>query len=127
MKRIVLWLALALLPLTALAVEDPAGLERLKKGAESGDAEAMLELGILYEFGFRMRDHNAPALAWYRLAGEAGNAKAGGRYEALRVKASPKEIEEANKLYTEYSSLVRKPPPAAPPVDTPAAAPAATQ
>src|SRR4051812_16528114 len=96
------WLCMGLAPL-ALAVEDPAGLEQLKKTAESGDNEAMLELGILYEYGFRLQDHNAPALAWYRLASEAGNAKAGARHDALRAKLTAAEMDEANKLYAEYA------------------------
>lgn len=116
-----LLLAVATLPATAAQVEDPTGLENLRKGAESGDAEAMLELGILYEFGYRMPDNKAPALAWYRLAAEAGNSKAAIRQEALRPSMSPKEVEDANKLYTEYAASVRKPAPAD---TTPAASPA---
>lgn len=114
MKRMVLWCLLALAPVLASAAppaEDPAGLDQLRKAAESGDAEAMLELGILYEFGFRMPDNKAPALAWYRLAAESGSAKAGARQDALRGKMAGKELEEANKLYAEYSATVRKPAP----------------
>jgi TPR repeat protein len=113
MKRITLWLCLLLVPALALAApEDPAGLEQLRKAAESGDAEAMLELGILYEFGFKMPDNKAPALAWYRLATESGSAKAGARQDALRGKMAGKELDEANKLYAEYAAAVRKPAPA---------------
>jgi TPR repeat protein len=108
-----LLLALLAAPVGAAQVEDPAGLENLRKTAESGDAEAMLELGILYEFGYRMPDNKAPALAWYRLAAEAGNPKASGRAEAIRAGMSPAEIEQANKLYTEYGASVRRPAPAA--------------
>jgi len=113
MKRIVLWCLLALAPalVSAASVEDPVGLDQLRKAAESGDAEAMLELGILYEFGFKMPDNKAPALAWYRLAAESGSAKAGPRQDALRGKMAGKELEEANKLYAEYSAAVRKPAP----------------
>lgn len=123
MKRIIFWLCLTLMPMLALAAEAPAGLEQLRKQAESGDAEAMLELGILYEFGFRMADHKAPALAWYRLAAESGNAKAGARQDALRSKMAGKDLDESNKLYTEYAASVRKP--ASAPVAPAAAVPAA--
>ena len=133
MKRIVLWCLLALAPILVLAApgEDPASLEQLRKAAEGGDAEAMLELGILYEFGYRMADNKAPALAWYRLAAESGSAKAGPRQDALRGKMAGKELEEANKLYAEYSAAVRKPAPpkaaeqpaAAVPTTVPAPAP----
>ncbi|GEM_PF-1218995 len=127
MKRITLlacavWTCAALcLPIAATAVEDPAGLEQLRKGAEGGDGEAMLELGILYEFGYRMQDHNAPALAWYRMATDAGNAKANARHEALRAKAAAKDLDEANKLYAEYTLTVKKSGPGVP--VTPAAMP----
>jgi len=119
MKRIALsLLLLTMSPATSFAatVEDPVGLQQLRATAESGDREAMLELGILYEFGYRMQDHNAPALAWYRIAAEAGNAKAGARHDALKAKMSANEIEEANKLYAEYVAGLRKtaPSPAAP-------------
>ncbi len=117
MKRIIVWLCIAMLPATAIAaaVEDPTGLEHLRAQAQQGDVEAMLELGILYEFGFKMQEHNAPALAWYRLASEAGNAKAYTRQDALKSKISAKEAEEANKLYAELAASVRRPAPAIPP------------
>src|SRR5687768_9441454 len=99
------WIMLCLLvPVLALAApEEPAGLDQLRKAAESGDAEAMLELGILYEFGFSMPDNKAPALAWYRLAAESGNAKASARQDALRAKMAGKELDDANKLYADYT------------------------
>jgi TPR repeat protein len=107
-----LLLALLAAPVGAAQVEDPAGLENLRKDAGTGDAEAMLELGILYEFGFQMPDNKPPALAWYRLAAEAGNAKAAARGEAVRASMSPAEVEQANKLYGEYAAGVRRPAPA---------------
>ncbi len=114
MKRTMLWLLLLMvLPVGATQVEDPVGLEQLRKTAESGNVEAMLELGILYEYGFKMPDNKPPALVWYRLAAEAGNAKAGARHDALKGSMSGKEIEEANKLYTELSATIRKPAPRA--------------
>jgi TPR repeat protein len=127
MKHIALWCCLVLIPAFASAapVEDPASLEQLRKAAEAGDAEAMLELGILYEFGFRMPDNKPPALAWYRLAAESGSTKAGARQDALRGKMAGKELDEANKLYAEYSSTLRKPAPAKAPEQTPSASPPA--
>ena len=112
-----LLVALLATPVGAAQVEDPAGLENLRKAAETGDAEAMLELGILYEFGYQMPDNKPPALAWYRLAAEAGNPKATARMEVIRGGMSPAEIEQANRLYGEYAASVRRP---APPATTPA-------
>jgi len=108
-----LLLALLAAPVGATQVEDPAGLENLRKAAEGGDADAMLELGILYEFGYQMPDNKPPALAWYRLAAEAGNPKAAARAEAVRGGMSPAEIEQANRLYGEYAASIRRPAPAA--------------
>jgi TPR repeat protein len=108
------WLLAALLAFTvAAAAEDPANLEQLRTSAQRGDHEAMLELAILYEYGFRLKDHNPPALAWYRLAAEAGNTKAGARHDALKAKMSAKELDEASKLYAEYAAGLRRPAPAA--------------
>lgn len=111
MRRITSFLFLTWLPV-ALAVQasDANGLESLRKNAESGDVDAMLEVGILYEFGFRMSDNKAPALAWYKMAAENGNPKADARQNALRATMSEKEVSEAERLYAEYSNTVRKAP-----------------
>jgi TPR repeat protein len=82
--------------------QDLATLERLREQAWRGDAEAQLEMGILYEFGFRMPNNKAPALAWYRLAAEHGNAKAAARRDALRAGMTPPELEEAQRLYEQW-------------------------
>ena len=107
-----LLLALLAAPVGAAQVEDPAGLENLRQAAATGDAEAMLELGILYEFGYQMPDNKPPAVAWYRLAAEAGSARAAARGEAVRATMSPAEVEQANRLYAEYAAGIRRPAPA---------------
>jgi TPR repeat protein len=124
MKRLILWSMLALLPSMAMA-EDQPGLEELRSLAVTGDAEAMLELGILYEYGFRMPNNKPPALAWYRLAAENGSAKASSRHELLKSGMSGSELEESSRLYAEYAAMRKSgvvPAPA--PVSTPVSAPA---
>jgi len=72
-----------------------ADLDHIKRSAEAGDAEAQLELGILFEYGFRLKDNEIPALTWYSISANQGNAKAAKLRDALMGKMNPKEIEEA--------------------------------
>ncbi len=102
----------------ALATDDPAGLEQLRQAAEAGKIDAQLELGILYEYGFRKPDHLVPALSWYLRAAESGDADAARRRDALMAKLKPAEVEEAKRL------AQASPPPAAMPKAEPEAAPA---
>ena len=81
--------------------QNPAGLDQLRVNAEAGNVDAMLEIGILYEFGFHMADNKAYALAWYRLAAENGSAQAVERENLLKSSSNTKEIENANRFYDE--------------------------
>lgn len=47
-----------------------------KKGAENGDAEAQLTLGIMYDFGQGVPQNYTEALKWYRQSAGKGNAVA---------------------------------------------------
>lgn len=85
----------------APAQEDPRGLEQVRAAAEAGDADAQLQLGILYEYGFRKPDHLVPALSWYLRAVDGGNAAAVQRRDALLAKLKPDEIEQAKRLAKE--------------------------
>lgn len=113
---LVLWIAIAT---PVLATDDPAGLEQLRAAAEAGKADAQLELGILYEYGFRKPDHLVPALSWYLRAAESGQADAARRRDALMAKLKPDEIDEAKRLAQVKLSAVP-----APKVEEPAATPA---
>jgi TPR repeat protein len=66
--------------------------------ARAGDPEAQLEMGILYEYGFFLSENKAPALAWYSLAAEQGNAKAAKLRDKLQASMSPAEIQQAGEL-----------------------------
>ncbi len=63
--------------------------------AQAGDAEAQLEMGILYEFGFYMEGNRIPALAWYMLAAKQGNAMATARRDLLLTRMAQADIEQA--------------------------------
>ena len=73
-------------------------LKEFRPLADQGDAEAQLNLGDLYHFGFL---DNKEAAKWYRLAAEQGNAEAqsnlGLMYE--NGQGVPQDYQEAVKWY----------------------------
>lgn len=87
-----------------------ADLDHIKQAAENGDAAAQLELGILFQYGFNYKDNEVPALTWYTLSANQGNAKAARLRDALIGKMTSKEVEEAMEQVKSY-----KPPAAAAP------------
>jgi len=115
-------LTFALVALFA-AVPARADLDRIRAAAEAGDAEAQLELGILFQYGFNYKDNEIPALTWYMLSANQGNAKAASLRDTLRAKMSEKEIQEAAEQVAQYKpkgspvpyETLREPAPAAPP------------
>ncbi len=84
--------AALLLPLSAGA---GTGLTEISAAARQGDAEAQLELGILYEFGYGMADNQIAALAWYILAAQQGHAKAAVRRDILKKRLPQSDIDKA--------------------------------
>ncbi|HYA38965.1 MAG TPA: hypothetical protein VEI74_11930 [Candidatus Methylomirabilis sp.] len=115
------------------AAQDEASLDQLRQAATEGNAEAQLEIGILYEFGYNMPKNNVTALAWYLRAAEQGNVLAIARRDQLKSKMTPEDIEASQKL---SAGLVTNkpeqagapptetaPPPAAPAKETPPSAP----
>ncbi len=105
-----------------LAAEDPEQLKSLKQAAESGDVGAQYEVGVLYEFGFRMKTHLIPALAWYMVAADNGDARAIKRRDHLMSQLTPEQVEEAKRYRAGLS--VKKPAAAKPAEDQPAPEPA---
>ena len=102
---LLLCLASASLP----AAEDPEQLKSLKQAAESGNISAQYELGVLYEFGYRMKTHMIPALAWYMVAADNGDARATKRRDYLMAQLTPEQVEEAKRLRGTLGA--KKPPP----------------
>ncbi len=94
-----------------------AGLDEIRAGADKGDAEAQVELGVLYEFGFGMPNNEVVALAWYLLAAEQGNARATTRRDLLMNRMAQKDVEAARRLSARLLKKTEKPearPPPAP-------------
>jgi TPR repeat protein len=128
MKRAIAILILSLVAPVLASAQDLASLEQMRKVAEQGSAEAQLEMGILYEFGYHMPKNSVTALAWYLRSAEQGNALAVKRSDQLKSHMTPDEIDAANKLSKE---LMTKPPektdtpPATevPPAEKPASSP----
>jgi localization factor PodJL len=90
-----------LLPCGAAAgVDKTAGLKEIREAAQRGDAEAQLELGILYEFGYGMTNNQIAALAWYNLAAKQGQPKAAARADLLKKRLPPGDVEKADSLST---------------------------
>lgn len=98
------------------------GPDEVLAAAKAGNVEAQLEMGILYEYGFFMKDNRPPALAWYMLAAENGNEKAAKLADKLRAKMTPAEIQQAETQKGELHATVKAPTRPAPvPVPAPVA------
>lgn len=106
--RLIAFLALWFVGAAPAQDDDPRGLEQVRAAAEAGNAEAQLQLGILYEYGFRKPDHLVPALSWYLRAVDSGNAAAVPRRDALLTKLKPDEVEQAKRLAKESATPVKK-------------------
>ena len=128
MKRAIAILILSLVAPVLAGAQDLASPERMRQVAEQGNAEAQLEMGILYEFGYHMPKNSVTALAWYLRSAEQGNALAVKRSDQLKSHMTPDEIDAASKLSKEL--MTKQPektdtPPAteAPPAEKPATSP----
>lgn len=101
-----------------------ADLDDIRRTAEAGDREAQLELGILFQYGFNYKDNEIPALTWYSLSANQGNARAARLRDALKAKMTEKDVQEAMEQVATFKPS-GKPPAAAPAaVQEPAPAPA---
>jgi hypothetical protein len=103
-----------------------ADLDDIRRAAEAGDTEAQLELGILFQYGFNYKGNEIPALTWYMLSANQGNAKAVKLRDALQAKMTEKEVQEAMEQVAQYKPKgqpVVTPAPAASTEPAPAKAP----
>ncbi len=82
----------------ATNADEWSGPDAVLKAAQFGNPEAQLEMGILYEYGFFMKENRAPALAWYILSANQGNRQAAQRRDGLQQKMTPAGIEQAQKM-----------------------------
>jgi len=129
MKPAIVFLILGLTATPLLAgAQDLTSLEQMRQAAAQGSADAQLEMGILYEFGFNMPKNNVTALAWYLRAVEQGSALAAKRRDQIMAGMTPEEIEAAQKLSLELAAQTQPSITAAPaPAAESAPAPAPTE
>ncbi|BAV35074.1 hypothetical protein SCL_2797 [Sulfuricaulis limicola] len=124
MKPATVFLILGLTATPLLAgAQDLTSLEKMRQTAAQGNADAQLEMGILYEFGYNMPKNNVTALAWYLRAVEQGSALAARRRDQIMAGMKPEEIEAAQKISLELAAQAppaTTPPPAAEPAPVPA-------
>lgn len=123
MKPAIILLILGLTAPLLVGAQDLSSLEQMRVAAEKGSADAQLEMGILYEFGYNMPKNHVTALAWYLRAAEQGNALAAKRRDLIQSGMKPDEIEAAQKLSQELAaqkSQAAAEPPAAEPAPAPA-------
>lgn len=115
--RLVVVLALALLvPLTSYADADD-----IRRDALKGDTASQYEMGILYEFGFHLAEHETEALAWYSVAAERGSEPAARRRDLLNARLSAAQRGKAEERRREIlTGMPAALPPAAAPVPVPA-------
>ncbi len=126
MKKAVAVLILGLIAPLLTSAQDLTSLEQMRQAAQKGSADAQLEMGILYEFGYNMPKNDVNALAWYQLAAEQGDPLAIKRRDTLKARMKPDEIEAAQKLSQELAA--QKPQVVTtPPVAEPAPAPTPTE
>ena len=128
MKRVIAVLILSLASPVLAGAQDLASLEQTRQAAEQGNADAQLEMGILYEFGYNMPKNNVTALAWYLRSAEQGNTLAVKRRDQLKSHMQPDEIDAADKLSKELMTKKLEtadtpPAPQAPPAEKPASSP----
>ena len=94
----------AWLPVAALA-----DVEEIRRDALGGNVEAQLEMGILYEFGFHMPDHEVEALAWYLLAAENGSRRAAERRDLLTGRLTETQREDAQRRRASLNAAPPRP------------------
>lgn len=100
----------------ALAAEADSAPEATKRAAEAGNAEAQLNLGILYEYGYHLQGNKVEALAWYMAAADQGLKLAAKHRDKLMAELTPAQVEQAR---TRSAKIARAPAAAAETPPTP--------
>ena len=95
---------LSLILPTVAGAQDLVSLEQQRKAAEQGSAEAQVDMGILYEFGFHLPKNAVNALAWYMRAAEQGDAVAIKRRDLLKSQMTPEGVNAAQQLSMELAT-----------------------
>ncbi|MFV1996669.1 MAG: hypothetical protein ACC641_01535 [Acidiferrobacterales bacterium] len=97
MKRAISMVVLGFFLSGIVYAAEPTAPEDVLRDARGGDAEAQVEMGILYEYGFRMKGNRVVALAWYYLAADQGNTRAAKYRDRLQSKLGASQVKMARK------------------------------
>lgn len=118
MKKALAFLILSLTIPAIAGAQEVASLEEMRQAAEKGNAEAQMEVGILYEFGYNMPKNAVSALAWYMRAADRGSVLAVKRRDLLKSHMTAQEIDEAQKQANAPLTAVPAPASTTPPAAT---------
>jgi hypothetical protein len=120
MRRLIAAILLGLLAVAPTFAADAASSpDAVRQAAEAGNANAQLNLGILYEYGFHMKGNKVEALAWYIAAADQGLPKAAQYRDKLMHELTAAQVQQAR----EKAKKIPRAPKATPPSE--AAPPAA--
>src|SRR3989344_2433523 len=104
MRKATALMILSLILPAVAGAQDLVSLEQQRKAAEQGSAEAQVDMGILYEFGFHLPKNAVNALAWYMRAAEQGDAVAIKRRDLLKSQMTPEGVNAAQQLSMELAT-----------------------
>ncbi len=79
-------------------------LEELQSRAEQEDAEAQVNLGVMYAVGQGVPQDYQEAMKWFRLAADQGLEKAAKWLEVLEKEMTPAQLAEAQRLAREWKA-----------------------
>ena len=98
MKKTLITMIFSLFFVGIVQAQSPDVPEDILRAARGGDPEAQIEMGILYEYGFSMKDNKISALAWYMKAADLGNSRATVYRDRLMEKLTSAEVDRAKDL-----------------------------
>lgn len=108
MRKAVAVLILGLIVPVLAGAQELASLEQKRQTAEQGNADAQMDMGILYEFGYHMPKNDINALAWYMRAADQGNELAAKRRDLLQSHMKPDEIDAARQLSSSLATVKKQ-------------------
>jgi TPR repeat protein len=123
MIRVTRWAVVLVLGLL-VPLAGHAGADDIRRDALQGSTAAQYEMGILYEFGFHLAEHEIEALAWYSVAAERGNQPAARRRDLLNARLSSAQRAQAEQRSREIMAGMPAAVPVEPVMPAPEAAPA---
>ena len=96
-----------------------ADLDSIRQAAVAGNAQAQYHLGILYEFGFHLADHDVEEVVWYSLAADQGNKDAAKRRDLLAARLTAAQKDQVAHEIAALKAQMSSAPPTPAPVSAP--------